>query len=143
MEYFFGILKSRFRFFRNGIKYSGQEVIDEKDVFEWERLDPEGEGEYDIDDVINFDAIDISPKKRFDKPVVTPTTIKGCNFVHSKKEHYHTLKEKLVIHLQRQYQIGDLHWPRNLNAAMRNEMPKAPPIERLLNGGQYMPPLEV
>jgi Plant transposon protein len=158
VECFFGVLKSRFRFFRNGIRYHSEEVIEDAmktacilhnlmltvdglNKFNWECVDPDNDNEEEDDEEMEEDNLDAIVSKKFQPPVVTPTTIHGITLNPKEPQHYWLLKRNLVTNFIRQYQIGDVHWPRKMKNYLRAQLPKTPPPVARLEEARVTIPL--
>ena len=155
IECTFGVLKQRFRFFRSGMNFHSQKVIDGamktacilhnmllvgdgQDRFDWETLNPDAEEDDAEVGVTAFDSFDIHPQEHSGK-IQFDTAIVGKCFIAKDTHNYNTFKSLLVQHFTRQYQIGDLHWPRGFNAKSRMNFPKSPAIDRVGETGKLIP----
>ena len=136
IECTFGVLKQSFLFFRSGMRCHSQTVIDGsmktacvlhnmllvgdgQDQFAWETLNPDSNENDDAEVGLRvFDALDIHPMD-LSGNIVFNTAIIGKCIIAKESHRYLDFKSLLVDHLTRQYQISDLHWPRNFNAKSR------------------------
>jgi hypothetical protein len=150
VECFFGVLKARFWFLRNAVRYHSVETIqdafrccailhnmllaydsylDDKDdggLQFWERLNPDLE---DVEVLYDDDALPIyrADAERYELPALPGNIIDMCalpmhinrlkpGFNYQPAIDFHILRSALSIHFSYQYNIGDLHWPRNMSS---------------------------
>jgi Na+-transporting methylmalonyl-CoA/oxaloacetate decarboxylase gamma subunit len=117
-------------------------TVDGMDKFNWESLSPENEDEEEGEEDVEDDNLDAIVSKKLQPPVVTPTTLHGATLNPKEPQHYSLLKKLLVTNFVRQYQIGDLHWPRKMSNDSRTGLPKTPPpVARLEEARVTIQPL--
>ena len=157
VECFFGIMKARWWYLRNGIRYHGAETIQSAfqcasifhnmllafDGFaffgekQWENLNPD-----EPDDEAFFaDEGTVGEREdMYDVPVLTAACALTMQKLQERKDFfmkgpsYHpsrdfiVLRRALVTHFNHQYGIGDLWWPRAMHKRMRVRL-RIPPMD--------------
>lgn len=154
VECFFGVLKARWWYLRNGIRYHSADTIQNafkcaaifhnmllsydgllngNDEGMWENLNP---------DMPDFDSIfenETEAEPPYDLPILrsedalSMRQIQGQQNVLLPGESFHpvhdfvVLRRALVVHFKHQYAIGDLWWPRALTKEGRSRL-KIPPM---------------